>query len=160
MEAVAAVTIAILGTGVAYIGVMNFGVLISLVGYLLGIVGSLFWYLFIFVNLMIPQIILVCVLAYKSKPSEESFKKCFDNCINFAKQQSKREDKDTSKDVGIFGRIGLYAAKFVVFKGVQLGTDIFYHDFGVARVAYIVLPKEDDESHMFVGVFGTWIPVY
>ena len=150
---------------VGFICFINFERLVDMIGFISGellkLLGSILWYLFISIHLLIPQIIILGILAYRSKPSKESFKECYDNFLSFAKQQSSEFDNNNAN---IVGRVGTSIIKYMLVKGIQYNTNVYFHDFGVVMLAYMILPNENvkvkKESHMFLGIFGTWIPIF
>lgn len=120
------------------------------------ILSGLFWYLFVFVNLLIPQIIVLGFLAYKSKPSDESFKVFFDKICTFGSVENQ-----PSENSSIFQKILMMQTNYVIKKSIQAIANTIVFDACVVKIAYIILPNDSGkkkESHIFIGVFGAWIP--
>lgn len=133
---------------------LKIGVLID---YLLGIFGIIFWYLFIFINLLIPQLILLGYLGYKSKPNEEKFNECFNNIVSFAVNQNMIGQKNMS----YMENIGFSLFKLYVTYDIKSKMNVLFYDLGVARLAYVQTSDNQNNkgSHIVIGVFGTWIPI-
>jgi hypothetical protein len=131
--------------------------------------------------LLIPVIIFLCILAYKTKPEEESFKKYFENLFKIMEfhanhpqprpsQEIIKEIKNTdgtfvtvktSRSRTLFGwfedKIQDYTLNLIttIIKH-KVGSTTLHYDLGLFRVAYLTL---QDKSDRFLGIYGTWIPL-
>lgn len=110
------------------------------------ILGSLFWYLFVTLHLLLPQLLLVCYASHKCRPDEESFKRFFHSMIQFA--------TDSQYDHNL---TGFLTRRTINFIGTKLITsDLVFLDLGICTVVTFANGKHRETC---VGVFGTWIPL-
>jgi len=145
---------------VVFIG-HNGGLLVLFLGTLLvTLLSSVAFYLFIFINLLIPQLIFIAVMAYKTKPDEDSFTKYLDRMFEFGEKETQTQptpSTDTKNgDSFVQSQINKLVNKvtnnFSVFYAKrQAKQSVFHYDCGILRLAFF-------GNTRFVGIFGTWFP--
>jgi len=124
-------------------------------------IKAILFYLFVFINLLIPYMIFLCILAYRSKPTKESFKQLFDEIFEFipkissSKPINKNEEKNS---LSYFGNWSQSVLNFFLIKNIKNKINYFCYDAGICQIVWLKEPDNND-SHIILGIFGTWIPI-
>jgi len=139
-------------------------------------VESLIFYSFVALMLLVPQLIVLGILAYRTKPDEESFKKYVDNLFRISEIQTRspqvsQSDKteDTQEKVKTLVRrssqrgnfiqrkLDEYSNQFMIWLVKnRVAASTIHYDCGIFRFAMMHI---EGQSQKFIGIFGTWVPV-
>jgi len=125
---------------------------------LISLVGSIVYYLLVFVLLLIPQLTVLGVLSYKSKSDNQSFNNYIDNLMKIIEVESKNEKGSTYLADRLLNW-AMFKFNFMVAKQSLLQNTYFY-DLGVFNVAMVRHGADLKKRIIFIGTFGTWFPVY
>ena len=106
------------------------------------------YYAFILLCIMLPLMIVVAYLLYKSKPTEQSFTK-FQSNFNKLMGMNMRSNSISFPERIVIGLI------FNTITNITFNTVIFF-DIGIASVAVV---DNNAAPMIFLGVMDAWIPI-
>lgn len=138
-----------------------------LINFIITNVFNILFYVYISIIILIPTIITIAVLAYRTKPAKESFdlyvKELLSNNHNLQLLGNYNEN-DTNIPANFFLRIiykasiGLMKARFLVHLH---SSRKFYYDLIICQVVHVrdEVNSNYDDSMNFIGIFNTWFPI-
>lgn len=129
---------------------------------------SIVFYAYVFVIMLIPLLTVLCVLAFKTKPSKESFSEYLDNLAHIIELENRftepREIKEINSGNGWFTKYSLngfrnyFQAKVMslLLKQKLSASNSYVYDCIVCKIAMMNI---DGQRCKFVGIFDTWQPL-
>jgi hypothetical protein len=122
---------------------------------LYSVLATSLWYIFIQFNILLPELILVCILFYKTKPSKESLKVHINSFIAFANDSQRVLNK-----AGLFQNFYLRSVKTLVSWHIKSIIREHHFDAGIINICIILIDTDDSrEQHILIGTLGTWFPI-
>lgn len=125
--------------------------------FLYSVISLLLWYFFVLILYVIPILILLAVLAYRSKPNENSFFEFFDILIKYASLAQSDEDKNDTT-INIFYKYCVMKIFSYKFKNT-IKTNTIFINAGICYLAICITENKDENNQKFLGIYGTWIPL-
>lgn len=114
--------------------------------FVFGLTSTIFWCLYIFVLALIPTLLILGVLAYKSRPNKDSFEEAWNKFLQLGTSDYKNK----------------FLGRFVA-KAVDKNVTRVYHDSGLFSLGFISInggSGEEKETHLLLGIFGGWYPLW
>lgn len=117
--------------------------------------NSVIYYIAVFLAWLIPNLIVIAFLAYKSKPDDESFNKYINNIVKIMEIESFKLKTDSKLD-RVLNKF-VPKLKHVTNKKSIISNSYNYECcfFNLAMLRY-----NDEKRVCFLGIFGSWFPVY
>lgn len=118
---------------------------------------SFLFYLYIFVMLLIPQVLVMCVLAYKSKPDDSSFSTYLDGLIKSMETENFIGEKPDEKSLKnkIFNYVQFKTQLLLVKKVVSVKNS-YQSDYILCKIVTLYV---ENKKYNFIGLFNAWFPL-